>query len=71
MGRDLIPCDFFLWGWMKEQVYSSKLTILEELEGCICEVMSSIPQEFLMKSVYVVPSRLEKLVANVGTHIRF
>ena len=20
---DLTPCDFFLWGWLKEQVYST------------------------------------------------
>ena len=30
---DLTPCDFFLWGWPKEEVYSTKPRILEELEG--------------------------------------
>ena len=46
-----------------------KPTTLEELEGRIREVMFSIPQWFLVKSVDAVPSRLEKLVANVRTHI--
>ena len=32
MGRDLTPCDFLLWGWWKEQVYSTKPTTLEEPE---------------------------------------
>ena len=68
---DLTPCDFFLWGWLKEQVYSTKPTTLEELEGRIREVMTSIPQEFLVKSVDAVPGRLEKLVANAGSHIEF
>ena len=68
---DLTPCDFFLWGWLKEQVYSTKPKNLEELEGRIREVMSSIPQEFLVKSVDAVHGRLEKLVANDGAHIEF
>ena len=68
---NLTPCDFFLWGWLKEQVYCTKSMTLEELEGRIREVMSSIPQEFLVKSIDVVPGRLEKLVANAGAHIEF
>ena len=69
MDRDITLCDFFLWGWLKEQIYSNKQTTLEEKEGQISEIMSSIPQEFLAKSVAAVLSRLEKLVANAGTHI--
>ena len=68
---DLTPCDFFLWGWLKEQVYSTKPRNLEELEERIREVITSIPQEFLVKSVDAVHSGLEKLVANDGAHIEF
>ena len=32
IDRDLTPCDFFLWGLLKEQVYSPKPTSLEELK---------------------------------------
>jgi hypothetical protein len=52
---DLTPCDFFLWGWAKEEVYRTKPKTLEELEGRIWEVMLSIPQEFLLKSVDAIP----------------
>ena len=69
MDHDVTPCDFFLWGWLKEQVYFIKPTTLEELEGQIREVISSIPQELLVKSVDAVPSRLKKLVTNAGNHI--
>ena len=68
---NLTPCDFFLWGWLKEQVYSTKRTTMDELEGRIREVISSIPQTFLVKSVDAVPERLEQLMANVGVHIEF
>ena len=33
--------------------------------------MSSIPQEFLIKPVDAVYSRLEKLLVNDGAHIEF
>ena len=66
MGRDITPCDFSLWGWLKEQVYSTKPLTSEELEGRIREVKSSIPQELMH---FQVGSRLEKLVVNAGTHI--
>ena len=56
MGHDLTPCDLFLWGWLKEQVYSTRPTTLDELEVRIHDVMSSILQEFLVKSVDAVPS---------------
>ena len=68
---DLTPYSFFLWGWLKEQVYSTKPRNLEELEGRIRKVMTFILQEFLVKSVDSVHGRLEKLVANDGAHIEF
>ena len=68
---DLTPCDFFLWGWLKEQVYSKKPTTLEELEGQIRLAISAIPQEFLERSVQAIPERLEKLQANAGAYIEF
>lgn len=33
--------------------------------------MTIIPQKFLVKSVDVIPGRLEKLVANEGEYIEF
>ena len=32
VGLDLTSCDFFLWGWLKEQVFSTTPATLEELE---------------------------------------
>jgi hypothetical protein len=68
---DLTPCDFFLWGWVKEEVYRTKPRTLEELEDRIREVIASIPPEFLLNSVDAIPGRLQKLVERVGAHIEF
>ena len=55
---DLTPCNFFLWDWLKEQVYSKKPTTLEELEGQIRLAISAVPQEFLERSVQAIPDCL-------------
>ena len=57
MGHDLAPFDFFLWAWLRKQIQSTKPTTLEELDGRIREVVSAIPQGFLVKSVDTFLSR--------------
>lgn len=66
---DLTPCDFFLWGYAKEEVYKSKPQTLDALENKIQEVITSIPIEFLQKSVDCIPVRLRKLVNNTGAYV--
>ena len=53
---DLTPCNFFSLGLVERRIR---------------EVMSFIPQVFLVKSVDAVHGRLEKLVANDGAYIAF
>ena len=47
---DLTPCDFFLWGYTKEKVYSSNPKTLDELELKVREVIGDIPRDLLVKS---------------------
>ena len=68
---DLTPCDFFLWGWAKEEVYQAKPHTMEKLEARIRNVITSVPHEFLQKTVHSIPSRLRKLVVAAGTYIEF
>ncbi|PSN58080.1 hypothetical protein C0J52_06513 [Blattella germanica] len=42
---DLTPCDFFLWGWAKDEVYRTKPHILEQLEARIQYVITRLPPE--------------------------
>ncbi|GBM59114.1 hypothetical protein AVEN_255654-2 [Araneus ventricosus] len=35
---DLTPCDYFLWGELKDTVYGNHPSTLDELESAICVV---------------------------------
>ena len=68
---DLTPCDFFLWGWAKEEVYKTKPKTIPELKERIFDVLGNVPCEFLRKTINNIPKRLRKLIANKGAHIEF
>ena len=66
---DLTPCDFFLWGFLKEQVYKTNSTCVDELEISIREACLRIPVDLLHKTCHSFPERLKKLKAIKGGHI--
>ena len=67
---DITPCDFFLWGWAKDEVYKRSPSNLQELEFEIRDVLMNIPPEFLQKAVMEeVPSRLRKLTERNGGYV--
>ena len=57
---DLTPCDFFLWGWVKEEVYWAKPRTMEKLEDQIWNVITNVPRDFLQKAVDSIPGRFEE-----------
>ena len=67
---DLTPCDFFLWGWAKEEVYRRNPKDIEELKTVIKDVLTNVPIEMLQKSVSEeVPRRLKKLIDRDGGYV--
>ena len=68
---DLMPCDFFPWGWAKEEVYWAKPRTMEQLEDRIRNVITNVPVDFLQKAVDSIPGRLRKLVDAAGAYIEF
>ncbi|KAJ4438613.1 hypothetical protein ANN_14560 [Periplaneta americana] len=47
---DLTPCDFFLWGYVKEAVYVPPLpTTLTELRNRVTAVVNSVTQDMLLR----------------------
>jgi hypothetical protein len=68
---DLTPCDFFLWGWAKDEVCCTKPRTLEELEAWIRDVITNVPYNFLQKTVDSIPGHLRKLVDVTGAYIEF
>ena len=45
IAPDLSPLDFFLWGYIKDQVYSDQPKTIEELKTAITSVIRSIPTD--------------------------
>jgi hypothetical protein len=46
---DLTPCDFWLWGMVKERVYNTKIRDISDLKDRIRTVISSIPREMCVR----------------------
>ena len=66
---DLTPCDFFLWGYLKEQVYQTDPTDIDALEISIRHTIQHIPADFIRKACHSVTQRIDKLIKNKGRHI--
>ena len=63
---DMNPCDFFLWGYMKEQVYKPMPVSMNALKNKITEVFNNIPEKTVRKAVLSMKSRGQKLVMEEG-----
>lgn len=61
----------FSLGLVKETSLLYQIKALGELEGRIQELMSFIPEEFLVKLVNAISRRLEKLVVKSSAHTEF
>lgn len=66
---DLNPCDFFLWGYLKDRVYVNNPRNLNELEQAITETIGTITTNMLINVINAVPRRLQKVLENGGGHI--
>jgi hypothetical protein len=66
-----MPCDFFLWGWAKEEVYWAKPRTMEQLEDRIWNIITNVPHDFLQKAVDSIPGCLRKLVNATSAYIEF
>lgn len=66
---DLTPCDFFLWGYVKQKVYQKYHKNLAELRESIANVIKSITPDVLEHVFANLQKRLEKVIENNGAHI--
>ena len=67
---DLTPCDFFLWGWLKSEVYMScPFPDLPTLERKIQDVISSMDTVMCVKACRSVLRRLQLVGSRGGRHI--
>ena len=65
---DLTPCDFFLWGYIKDRVFQTLPNTIAELKTKIRAAIQSITEDTLMKVVKNTEFRLQMLVRHQGGH---
>lgn len=65
---DLTPCDFFLWGALKDTVYRNNPATLDELESLIGVACDSISVETLQDVMSNFIVRLRHLIVSNGEH---
>ena len=66
---DLTSCDFFLWGWVKSQIYRTQPADLDDLQARIQHAFDELPQEIVDRSIGAYVSRLEKCIENDGKNV--
>lgn len=65
---DLTICDYFLWGYLKEKVYSHNIKNLGDLKHAITAEIISIPKEMIKKAVDNIMKRCNKCLEFDGDH---
>ncbi|GFT42100.1 uncharacterized protein TNCV_1668871 [Trichonephila clavipes] len=66
---DLSPCDYWLWGYLKSQVYRDRPTSLGMLKDNIRLQCLTIIPDMLYSAVHNIIPRLQLLLRNDGEHI--
>ena len=62
-------CDFFLWGYLKSQVYVRKPRTVDDLKVSIREEIATVPQEMLVNVMQNFEERLRTCVRLEGRHL--
>ena len=66
---DLTPLDFFLWGFVKDQVYSTPVADLDDLKLRINLALQNVTINMLRNSWREVDNRLDICRATNGSHV--
>ena len=67
---DLSVCDFFLWGYLKNRVYTTRPRTLDELKQRIQEEIRGIPAEMLQRAMGNLNDRLKECIRRGGRHLQ-
>ncbi|GBM95766.1 hypothetical protein AVEN_182714-1 [Araneus ventricosus] len=66
---DVTPCDFWLWGFLKDNIYRKRPASLPDLKDSIRRHVLDIPADSLRSAVENMVLRLEHIVEHEGGHI--
>ena len=66
---DLSVCDFFLWGYLKNRVYTTRPRTMDELKQRIQDEVRGIPTEMLQQAMGNLNGRLKERIRTGGRHL--
>ena len=66
---DLSDCDYFLWGYLKSRVFTSKPRTIAELKQSIKEEIATIPEQMTRRVMENLGVRLKQCLRNGGRHL--
>ena len=66
---DLNPCDFFLWGYLKDRVYDPMPEPLDSLKSNIEREFKKISKDMLKPLFCEFSKRLDKIQTLKGAHV--
>ncbi len=66
---DLAPCDFFLWGYLKEKVYRHRPQSIQDLKKAISLEIRRIPKEITDQVMRSFRERLRQCADIGGCHL--
>ena len=67
---DLSVCDFFLWGYLKNRVYTTRPRALDELKQRIQEEIRGTPAEMLQRAMGKLNGKLKECIRRGGRHLQ-
>lgn len=65
---DITPMDFFLWGYIKDKVFSTTPQNVEDLKARIQQACNTVTPEMLSNVLNAVPRRARLCIRNRGGH---
>jgi hypothetical protein len=68
---DITPCDFFLWGYLKDLVYQDPPVTIMELQEKIEETCEQIIDELCRKACRSVERRLQQCLEREGHFVSY
>ncbi|GBM66040.1 hypothetical protein AVEN_39592-1 [Araneus ventricosus] len=68
-SSDITPLDFYLWGYVKQHVYSERINDINHLKQRITDVIHSVTPDVLTRVWEELDYRLDVCRATNGAHI--
>ena len=65
---DLNPCDFFLWGYLKDRIYKKTPRNLEKLKTAIVDEIRGVEEGVIKCVISSFETRLRDAIATQGSH---